>query len=132
MCKILLFFDEKTKTKRSRIINNGSIAAFSPRPGTAPYTTSKHAISGLTKSISLDGRADKIICSQIDIGNAETQLTKLFKKGVVQPNGEKMAEPIMDVKDVANTIIHIFKLPLNTNILSTTIMANKMPFVGRG
>ena len=96
------------------------------------YTTSKHAISGLTKSISLDGRADKIICSQIDIGNAETQLTQLFKKGVTQPNGEKMAEPVIDVKDVANAIIHIFKLPLNTNILSTTIMANDMPFVGRG
>ena len=123
---------KKQKPKGGRIINNGSIAAFSPRPGTAPYTTSKHAISGLTKSISLDGRADKIICSQIDIGNAETQLTQLFKKGVTQPNGEKMAEPVIDVKDVANTIIHIFKLPLNTNILSTTIMANEMPFVGRG
>ena len=123
---------KKQKPKGGRIINNGSISAFSPRPGTAPYTTSKHAISGLTKSISLDGRADKIICSQIDIGNAETQLTQLFKKGVTQPNGEKMAEPVIDVKDVANTIIHIFKLPLNTNILSTTIMANEMPFVGRG
>tara|TARA_B100000029_G_C17464179_1_gene919633 strand:+ start:125 stop:889 length:765 start_codon:yes stop_codon:yes gene_type:complete len=123
---------KRQKPKGGRIINNGSIAAFSPRPGTAPYTTSKHAISGLTKSISLDGRKDNVVCSQIDIGNAETKLTKGFKKGVVQASGIKVSEPVMDVNDVAKTIVHIFRLPLDTNILSTTIMANSMPFIGRG
>ena len=120
------------KPKGGRIINNGSLSAFLPRPGTAPYTTSKHAITGLTKSISLDGRQCNILCSQIDIGNAETQLTKAFKKGVIQPSGIKIAEPVFNVEYVANTVLHIFKLPLNTNILTTTIMANNMPFVGRG
>ena len=123
---------KKQKPRGGRIINNGSISAFSPRPGSAPYTTSKHAISGLTKSISLDGRKNKIICSQIDIGNAETNLTKNFKTGVVQANGSIVAEPVIDVQNIANTIVYMFKLPLNTNILSTVIMANSMPFVGRG
>ena len=123
---------KRQKPKGGRIINNGSIAAFSPRPGTAPYTTSKHAISGLTKSISLDGRKDNIVCSQIDIGNAETKLTKSFKNGIVQASGIKVSEPVIDVNDVAKTVVHIFRLPLDTNILSTTIMANSMPFVGRG
>ncbi len=125
-------FMKKQKPQGGRIINNGSISAISPRPGTAPYTTSKHAITGLTKSISLDGRNDKIISSQIDIGNAETKLTKAFKKGVIQANGTKLPEPVINVGDVANTVVHIFKLPLNTNMLSTTIMANNMPFIGRG
>ena len=118
--------------KGGRIINNGSISAFSPRPGTAAYTTSKHAITGLTKSISLDGRNDNIVSSQIDIGNAETNLTKNFKEGVIQPNGEKIKEATMDVSDVASAIINIFKMPLTTNVLNLTIMANKMPYIGRG
>ena len=123
---------KKQKPKGGRIINNGSISAFSPRPGTTAYTTSKHAITGLTKSISLDGRNDDIVCSQIDIGNAYTELTKSFKKGVMQPNGKKMKEATMDVEDVADTIVNVFKLPLSTNVLNLTIMANKMPYVGRG
>ena len=123
---------KRQRPKGGRIINNGSISAYSPRPGTAPYTTSKHAISGLTKSISLDGRKDNIVCSQIDIGNAETRLTRNFKKGIVQANGNRLSEPVIDADDVAKTIIHIFRLPLKTNILFTTIMANSMPFVGRG
>ena len=123
---------KKQKPKGGRIINNGSISAFSPRPGSAPYTTSKHAISGLTKAISLDGRKENIVCSQIDIGNAYTKLTSKFKKGTKQPNGTYLAEPVIDVKDVAKTVMHMIKLPLNTNILNITIMANNMPFIGRG
>ena len=115
-----------------RIINNGSISAFTPRPGTAAYCTSKHAITGLTKSIALDGRGDNILCSQIDIGNAETAITQSFKKGVMQPNGKVLKEATMNVEDVAKSVITIFNLPLDTNILNLTIMANKMPFVGRG
>ncbi len=115
-----------------RIINNGSISAFTPRPGTAPYTTSKHAITGLTKSIALDGRKNDIVCGQIDIGNAETELTKSFQEGVIQPNGLKVKEATMNASDVSDVIISILKLPLTTNILNLTIMANKMPYVGRG
>ena len=120
------------KPKGGRIINNGSISAFSPRPKTSAYTTSKHAITGLTKSISLDGRKHKILCSQIDIGNALTPLTKSFTKGIIQSNGEKIPEATMDVAYVVNLILLIVNLPLDTNILNTTIMANEMPFVGRG
>ena len=123
---------KKQKPKGGRIINNGSIAAFSPRPGTSAYTTSKHAITGLTKSISLDGRNDNILCSQIDIGNAETPLTKSFKNGIIQPSGETLKEATIDVDDVAKTVVNIIKLPLDTNILNLTLLANKMPFVGRG
>ena len=123
---------KKQKEKGGRIINNGSISAYSPRPGSAAYTTSKHAITGLTRSISLDGRADKVICSQIDIGNACTNLTKTFNKGIIQPNGFKLAEPTINVEEVAETIIGICKLPLETNVLSTIIMASNMPFIGRG
>ena len=123
---------KKQRPKGGRIINNGSISAFTPRPGTAAYTTSKHAISGLTKSIALDGREDDILCSQIDIGNAETAITRSFKKGVVQPNGRILKEATMNAEEVAKSVITIFKLPLDTNILNLTIMANKMPFVGRG
>ncbi len=123
---------KEQKPKGGRIINNGSISAFSPRPGTAAYTTSKHAITGLTKSISLDGRNDNILCSQIDIGNAETELTKSFKKGVIQSNGKMLKEATMSAEHVAKTVISIAKLPLDTNILNLTIMANKMPFIGRG
>ncbi len=123
---------KKQKIKGGRIINNGSISAHSPRLGGAAYTTSKHAITGLTKSISLDGRKDKVICSQIDIGNAYTNLTKSFNKGTVQANGVKMVEPTIKVEDVAKTILHICKLPLETNVFSTIIMASNMPFIGRG
>ena len=123
---------KKQRPKGGRIINNGSISAFTPRPGTTAYTTSKHAITGLTKSIALDGREDDILCSQIDIGNAETAITKSFKKGVMQPNGRILEEATMNAEDVAKSIITIFKLPLDTNILNLIIMANKMPFVGRG
>ena len=123
---------KKQRPKGGRIINNGSISAFTPRPGTAAYTTSKHAITGLTKSIALDGREDNILCSQIDIGNAETAITKSFKKGVIQPNGSVLKEATMNAEDVAKSVITIFNLPLDTNILNLTIMANKMPFVGRG
>ncbi len=118
--------------KGGRIINNGSISAFSPRPKSVAYTTSKHAITGLTKSLSLDGRRDKIICSQIDIGNALTPLTKTFTKGVVQADGKKIIEPTMNSENVAKLILFIASLPLDTNLLNTTIMANSMPFVGRG
>ncbi len=130
--KYSYLFMKKQKPKGGRIINNGSLSAFSPRPGTAAYTTSKHAITGLTKSIALDGRKDNILCSQIDIGNAETDLTKNFKKGIVQANGKILKEATFNSQEVANSIITIFKLPLDTNILNMTIMANKMPFIGRG
>ena len=123
---------KKQEPKGGRIINNGSISAFSPRPGSSAYTTSKHAITGLTKSISLDGRNDNILCSQIDIGNAETDLTKSFKEGVIQSSGNTLKEPTINVEDVAKVIINILKLPLDTNILNLTILANKMPFIGRG
>ena len=123
---------KKQRPKGGRIINNGSISAFTPRPGTAPYTTSKHAITGLTKSIALDGREDNILCSQIDIGNAETAITQSFKKGIIQSNGKVLKEATMNVEDVAKAVLTIFKLPLDTNILNLTIMANKMPFIGRG
>ena len=122
----------KQRPKGGRIINNGSISAFTPRPGTAAYTTSKHAITGLTKSIALDGRGDNILCSQIDIGNAETAITQSFKKGIIQPNGKILKEATMNVEDVAKIVLAIFKLPLDTNIFNLTIMANKMPFIGRG
>ena len=123
---------KKQRPRGGRIINNGSISSFTPRPGTAAYTTSKHAITGLTKSIALDGRGDNILCSQIDIGNAETAITQSFKKGIIQPNGKILKEATMNVEDIAKAVLTIFKLPLDTNILNLTIMANKMPFIGRG
>ena len=123
---------KKQRPKGGRIINNGSISASTPRPGTAAYTTSKHAITGLTKSIALDGRGDNILCSQIDIGNAETAITQAFKKGIIQPNGKVLKEATMHVEDVAKAVLTIYKLPLDTNILNLTIMANKMPYLGRG
>ena len=115
-----------------RIINNGSISAYAPRPNSAPYTSTKHAITGLTKTTSLDGRKYDIACSQIDIGNAATEMTERMTKGVLQPNGEMMVEPRMDVQHVANAIVHIANLPLEANVQFMTIMATKMPFVGRG
>ena len=115
-----------------RIINNGSISAHSPRPHSAPYTATKHAITGLTKSISLDGRKHNIACGQIDIGNADTDMTLPMLKGVQQASGEMMPEPRMDVGQVADAILHMANLPLETNVQFMTIMATKMPLVGRG
>ncbi|MBC7994600.1 MAG: SDR family oxidoreductase, partial [Rhizobacter sp.] len=115
-----------------RIINNGSISAHAPRPFTAPYTATKHAITGLTKSTSLDGRAYDIACGQIDIGNAATEMTERMAKGILQPNGQMMVEPRMDVEHVANAIVQMASLPLESNVQFMTIMATKMPYVGRG
>ncbi len=115
-----------------RIINNGSISAHAPRPFSAPYTASKHAVSGLTKALSLDGRAFQISVSQIDIGNALTELSQRMSKGVLQANGTVAAEPMMDVQHVAQAVRHMAELPLDVNMLNMTIMANAMPFVGRG
>jgi NAD(P)-dependent dehydrogenase (short-subunit alcohol dehydrogenase family) len=115
-----------------RIINNGSISAHAPRPYSAPYTATKHAITGLTKSISLDGRAHDIACSQIDIGNAVTPLTERMAIGVLQPNGETMPEPRLDLRHVVDAVLYMAKLPLEANVQFMTVMATKMPFVGRG
>lgn len=115
-----------------RIINNGSISAHVPRPSSAPYTASKHAITGLTKSTSLDGRKYDIACGQIDIGNAATEMTARMKDGVPQPSGELAAEPTMDVEHVARAVVYMASLPLDANVLFMTVMATKMPFVGRG
>jgi NAD(P)-dependent dehydrogenase (short-subunit alcohol dehydrogenase family) len=115
-----------------RIINNGSISAHAPRPNSAPYTATKHAITGLTKSISLDCRAHDIACSQIDIGNAATEMTERMAAGVPQANGTKMVEPRMDVRHVAEAVLYMANLPLDANVQFITVMATKMPFVGRG
>jgi len=117
-----------------RIINNGSISAHAPRPYSAPYTSTKHAITGLTKSISLDCRQYDIACGQIDIGNAVSPLTERMVSGdgVLQPDGRKMIEPRIDVEHVANAVLYMASLPLDANVLFMTVMATKMPFVGRG
>ena len=115
-----------------RIINNGSISAHTPRPNSAPYTSTKHAITGLTKSTSLDGRAYNICCGQIDIGNAATEMTARMRSGIPQANGSVMVEPNMDSDGVAQTILYMDSLPLDTNVLTLTVMANQMPYVGRG
>lgn len=115
-----------------RIVNNGSISAHAPRVGSAPYTATKHAITGLTKSISLDGRAYDIACGQIDIGNAATSMTERMTDGVPQPNGTTMVEPRMDVAHVGRAVLQMAELPLDANIQFMTIMATRMPFVGRG
>jgi NAD(P)-dependent dehydrogenase (short-subunit alcohol dehydrogenase family) len=123
----------KAQTPRGgRIINNGSISAHAPRPYSAPYTATKHAVTGLTKCISLDNRKHDIACSQIDIGNAATEMTERMAKGVPQPNGEMMVEPRMDVAHVGSAVLYMAKLPLDANVQFITIMATKMPFVGRG
>ena len=118
--------------KGGRIINNGSISAHVPRPGSAPYTVSKHAITGLTKSISLDGRKYNIVCSQIDIGNAGTEMTKKMSKGIIQASGDIVKEPVINVDHIAKAVYDIAELPLNTNIQFMTIMASSMPYIGRG
>jgi NAD(P)-dependent dehydrogenase (short-subunit alcohol dehydrogenase family) len=115
-----------------RIINNGSISAHAPRPNSAPYTATKHAITGLTKSTSLDGRKYNIACGQIDIGNALTEMAMPMAKGVPQADGSIKVEPLMDVNHVANVVLHMANLPLETNVQFLTIMATTMPFVGRG
>ena len=115
-----------------RIINNGSISAYVPRPNSAPYTATKHAISGLTKSTSLDGRTYDIACGQIDVGNADTPLTARMKEGVPQANGTVAVEPTMDPRDVARAVVYMASLPLAANVQSMTVMATKMPFIGRG
>jgi len=118
--------------KGGRIINNGSISATTPRPFSAPYTASKHAITGLTKSLSLDGRAENIAVGQIDIGNAASEMVEQMKQGILQANGDVKAEATMDLAHVANAVVHMAELPLDANVLFMTVMANGMPFVGRG
>jgi NAD(P)-dependent dehydrogenase (short-subunit alcohol dehydrogenase family) len=115
-----------------RIINNGSISAHAPRPNSAPYTSTKHAILGLSKATALDGRKYDIACSHVDIGNAQTDLANRLGQGTLQPDGSMRAEPLFDVEHVADAIVHIAGLPLDTNIQFLTIMATKMPFIGRG
>jgi NAD(P)-dependent dehydrogenase (short-subunit alcohol dehydrogenase family) len=123
----------KAQTPRGgRIINNGSISAHTPRPNSAPYTATKHAVTGLTKVTSLDGRKYDIACGQIDVGNALTEMAARMAKGVPQANGTVAPEPLMDVQQVADTVLHMASLPLDANILFVTVMATKMPFVGRG
>ena len=118
--------------KGGRIINNGSISAYVPRVNSAPYTVSKHAMSGLTRSLALDGRQHNIACGQIDIGNALTEMAKPLGEGTRQPNGTVLAEALMDVHHVATSVLHMAQLPLDTNVLFMNVMARDMPFVGRG
>jgi NADP-dependent 3-hydroxy acid dehydrogenase YdfG len=115
-----------------RIINNGSVSSYVPRPGSAPYTTTKHAITGLTKTISLDGRPFNIVCGQIDIGNALTPMAKQMTIGVPQANGNIEAEATMDPENVSKTVLHMSELPLDTNVQFVTVMASSMPYIGRG
>lgn len=133
LCARAAFALMKSQSPRGgRIINNGSISAHAPRPNTAPYTATKHAISGLTKSLSLDGRAFDIAAGQIDIGNAATEMTEKMLRGVPQANGQIAVEPRMDVEDVARAVAYMASLPLSANVQSITVMATQMPFVGRG
>ena len=133
LCAQAAFRRMKAQTPRGgRIINNGSISAHAPRPDSAPYTATKHGVTGLTKTLSLDGRKYDIACGQIDIGNAMTELAARMAKGVKQADGEIAVEPMMDVEQVADAVVHMAALPLATNVQFMTIMATKMPFVGRG
>jgi len=133
LCTREAFRVMKAQTPRGgRIINNGSISAQVPRPNSAPYTATKHAITGLTKSTSLDGRAYDIACGQIDIGNAATDITARMAEGVPQANGTRMVEPRMDVNDVARAVVYMASLPLESNVQFMTVMATKMPLIGRG
>ena len=133
LCTQVAFKLMKSQDPRGgRIINNGSISAHAPRPNSAPYTATKHAITGLTKSTSLDGRKYDIACGQIDIGNAATELTARMAKGVAQADGSIAVEPLMDVNHVANAVLYMAGLPLDANVQFMTVMATKMPFVGRG
>ena len=133
LCARAAFGLMKTQSPRGgRIINNGSISAHAPRPFSIAYTATKHAITGLTKTLSLDGRRYDIACGQIDIGNAETEMAQRMARGVPQANGEIAAEPLMDVEHVADALLNMAQLPLEANVQFLTIMATKMPFVGRG
>jgi NAD(P)-dependent dehydrogenase (short-subunit alcohol dehydrogenase family) len=133
LCAQAAFKQMKAQTPQGgRIINNGSISAYAPRPNSAPYTSSKHAITGLTKSISLDGRTYDIACGQIDIGNALTEMAAAMTKGVLQANGTIAIEPTMDVAQVARAVVFMAGLPPGANVQFMTVMATKMPFVGRG
>jgi NAD(P)-dependent dehydrogenase (short-subunit alcohol dehydrogenase family) len=133
LCTQAAFRLMREQTPRGgRILNNGSISAHTPRPRSAPYTATKHAITGLTKSTALDGRAYDIACGQIDIGNAGTEMTARMKDGVPQANGQFAAEPTMDVEHVARAVVYMASLPLDANVLFLTVMATRMPFVGRG
>jgi NADP-dependent 3-hydroxy acid dehydrogenase YdfG len=115
-----------------RIINNGSVSAQVPRPHAVAYTATKHAVTGLTKSLALEGRAHDIACGQIDIGNAATDLATAVSQGALQPDGSRLAEPLMRADDVARAVVYMASLPLDANVLSLTVMATKMPLVGRG
>ena len=133
LCTQAAFKQMKAQSPQGgRIINNGSISAHAPRPFSAPYSATKHAITGLTKATSLDGRAHNIACGQIDIGNAATDMTTRMAQGILQANGSLMAEPRMDVQVVANAVLHMASLPLEANVQFMTVMATAMPFVGRG
>jgi NAD(P)-dependent dehydrogenase (short-subunit alcohol dehydrogenase family) len=133
LCTQEAFRIMKDQTPRGgRIINNGSISAHAPRPNSAPYTATKHAITGLTRSTSLDGRKYDIACGQIDIGNARTEMAERMAKGVPQADGSIKVEPLMDVAQVAATVVYMASLPLDANVQFVTVMATKMPFVGRG
>jgi NAD(P)-dependent dehydrogenase (short-subunit alcohol dehydrogenase family) len=133
LCTQQAFRLMKTQQPRGgRIINNGSLSAHTPRPNSAPYTATKHAMTGLTKSTSLDGRAFDIACGQIDIGNAATPMTVRFSKGVPQASGEIAAEPLLDVSHVVDAVLYMAGLPLDANVQFLTVMATKMPFIGRG
>jgi NAD(P)-dependent dehydrogenase (short-subunit alcohol dehydrogenase family) len=133
LCTQAAFRLMKEQTPRGgRIINNGSLSAHVPRPNSAPYTASKHAITGLTKATALDGRKYDIACGQIDIGNAGTEMTARMKDGVPQASGAVAAEPTMDVEHVARAVVYMASLPLDANVLFLTVMATQMPFVGRG
>ena len=133
LCTQRAFRIMKNQTPQGgRIINNGSISAHTPRPNSSPYTSTKHAITGLTKSTSLDGRAYNICCGQIDIGNAATEMTERMQTGIPQANGTIIIEPTMNSDSVAQTILYMDSLPLDSNVLCLTVMANQMPYVGRG
>jgi NAD(P)-dependent dehydrogenase (short-subunit alcohol dehydrogenase family) len=133
LCTREAFRVMKTQSPRGgRIINNGSISAHTPRPFSAPYTATKHAITGLTKSVALDGREWDIACGQIDIGNADTEMASKMKAGIRQANGSVQVEPTMDVEHVARAVVYMASLPLDANVLFLTVTATKMPFVGRG
>ncbi|WP_179404081.1 SDR family oxidoreductase [Burkholderia guangdongensis] len=133
LCTRAAFGLMKAQSPRGgRIINNGSISAHAPRPNSIAYTSTKHAITGLTKSVSLDGRKYDIVCGQIDIGNAATEMAERMAHGVPQANGEIAVEPLMDVAHVADAVLYMAELPLAANVQFLTVMASKMPFVGRG
>lgn len=133
LCSQAAFRMMKDQNPRGgRIINNGSISAHTPRPGSAPYTATKHGVTGLTKTIALDGRPYDVACGQIDIGNAISPMTERMAQGVMQANGTRAPEPRMDPVHVGNAVVFMANLPLDVNVLTLTIMATKMPFVGRG